>query len=155
MPAYSAIVDATKRNTPQADINLVYGIAKLYDPTSVVREGEYATVANSPNIPERVKGWAQYLQGGGKLTPEVKNQILQEASGRINSYESEYAKAREGYVGIAKARMLNPDFVIPPTGRAPSGSQPMPKQPSNESGGKIRFSGDVRAQADAIISGGR
>ena len=37
-PAYAAVKDAAGRNTPQSDINLVYGIAKLYDPTSVVRD---------------------------------------------------------------------------------------------------------------------
>ena len=84
-PALAAIRDAAKRNTTQSDINIVYGLAKLYDPNSVVREGEYATVANSPNIPERLKGYAQYLQGGGRLTPEVKAQILAEAEGRAKT----------------------------------------------------------------------
>lgn len=37
LPSYKAIEDAAKRMTPQSDINLVYGIAKLYDPESVVR----------------------------------------------------------------------------------------------------------------------
>lgn len=113
LPAYSAIVDATKRNTPQADINLVYGIAKLYDPTSVVREGEYNTVANSPNIPDRIKGYAQYLAGGGKLTPAVKQQILQEATGRINSYEGEYVATRNNYSDIAQRSGADPSLLFP------------------------------------------
>jgi len=101
LPAFTSIVDASKRNTPQSDINLVYGIAKLYDPNSVVREGEYNTVANSPNIPERIKGYAQYLQGGGKLSPQVKAQIVQEATSRISSYENEFTAARKNYSDIA------------------------------------------------------
>jgi hypothetical protein len=101
LPAYTSIVDASKRNTPQADINLVYGIAKLYDPNSVVREGEYNTVANSPNVPERIKGIIQYVSGGGRLTEAVKKQIIAEAQGRINSYEQEYTAARQNYSDIA------------------------------------------------------
>jgi len=111
-PSYSGILDASKRSTPMADINMVYGLAKLYDPNSVVREGEYATVANSPNIPERVKGWAQYLSGGGKLTEQVKRQIVAEAQGRIRSYEAEAAKARDSFSGIVKRNGLNPDNVF-------------------------------------------
>jgi len=113
LPAYTAIVDASKRNTPQADINLVYGIAKLYDPTSVVREGEYNTVANSPNIPERIKGYAQYLAGGGKLTPQVKAQIVQEATGRIGSYENEYVASRNNYSDIAQRSGADPSLLFP------------------------------------------
>lgn len=113
LPAYSSIVDAANRNTPQADINLVYGIAKLYDPGSVVREGEYNTVANSPNIPDRIKGYAQYLAGGGKLTPEVKKQILQEATGRIGSYENEYVASRNNYADIAQRSGADSSLLFP------------------------------------------
>jgi hypothetical protein len=123
-PAYSAIVDASKRNTPQADINLVYGIAKLYDPNSVVREGEYATVANSPAIPERIKGYAQYLAGGGRLTPDVKNQIVAEAKGRIGTYKTEYDNAKRSYEGVAKKRGLSSDQVFTDIGGSAAGGTP-------------------------------
>jgi len=127
-PAYAAIKDATGRNTTQSDINIVYGLAKLYDPTSVVREGEYATVANSPNIPEKVKGYAQYLAGGGRLSPETKKQILAEAQGRIGTYETEAKKAKTSYEGIAKKRGMDPasvfadmgDMTANPTAPAPN-----------------------------------
>lgn len=111
-PSYAGIVDAAKRSSPMSDINIVYGLAKLYDPTSVVREGEYATVANAPNVPERVKGWANYLQGGGKLTEQTKKQILAEAEGRINSYAGEALKARDSYKDIASRNGLNPQNVF-------------------------------------------
>lgn len=111
-PAFAAVKDAAARNTPQSDINIVYAIAKLYDPTSVVREGEYATVANSPNIPERIKGYAQYLQGGGRLSPETKRQLVQEAQGRIQTYKAEVDKARGSYEQIAKRRNIDPGSVF-------------------------------------------
>lgn len=111
-PAYAAIKDAASRNTTQSDINIVYGLAKLYDPTSVVREGEYATVANSPNIPEKVKGYAQYLAGGGRLSPETKKQILAEAEGRIGTYSAEAKKAKGSYEGIATKRGMDPASVF-------------------------------------------
>ena len=132
--AYSSIKDAAGRNTPQADINLVYGIAKIYDPESVVREGEYATVANSPNIPEKIKGYAQYLAGGGRLSPATKQQIVDEATGRIGSFQAEAGKARKSYEGIAKKRGMSPesvfadmgDFVDGVTPAAPSKPAPVP-----------------------------
>ena len=125
-PAFAAIKDATSRNTTQSDINIVYGLAKLYDPTSVVREGEYATVANSPNIPEKVKGYAQYLAGGGRLSPETKKQILAEAQGRIGTYQAEAQKARGSYEGIAKTRGMNPAGVFADMGDMQGGAVAKP-----------------------------
>lgn len=126
-PAFAAIKDATSRNTTQSDINIVYGLAKLYDPTSVVREGEYATVANSPNIPEKVKGYAQYLAGGGRLSPETKKQIMLEATGRIGTYEAEAKKARGSYEGIAKKRGMEPSSVFSDMGDMNQGSPAAPQ----------------------------
>jgi hypothetical protein len=111
-PSYAGIVDAAKRSNPMSDINMVYGLAKLYDPNSVVREGEYATVANAPNIPERIKGMAQYVSGGGKLTDTVKEQILAEAQSRIQSYQNEVGKAKKSYTGIAARVGLNPENIF-------------------------------------------
>lgn len=123
-PAFKAVESAASRNTPQADINLVYGLAKLYDPNSVVREGEYATIANSQSIPEWLKGLAQRLSGGGRLTPETKAQIMTESRARLDSYRSEYDAARDRYASIAAQRGMNPDNVIVPIAvgtQAPSG----------------------------------
>ncbi|MCR6481162.1 hypothetical protein NU688_33740 [Variovorax sp. ZS18.2.2] len=113
LPSFRGIEDAVKRNTPMSDINIVYGIAKLYDPNSVVREGEYSTVANAPGMPERVKGWAQYVAGGGKLTDEVKKQILTEAKSRMGTFDTEYGAARDRYSDIAKRSSADPSLVVP------------------------------------------
>lgn len=103
-PSFQAVKQAATRTGPQADINLIYGIAKLYDPTSVVREGEYATIANSQSIPEKVKSLAQQLAGGGKLTPKTKQDLMKEAASRIGTYETEYQKSKGSYEGVAKQR---------------------------------------------------
>ena len=117
VPAYKAIADASGRDTKQADINLVYGLAKLYDPDSVVREGEYDTIANSQTIPEWLKGTAASLAGsGGRLTPATRAQILTEARGRLKTYESEYTAAKESYSRIATQRGANPENVVVPIG---------------------------------------
>lgn len=113
IPAFKGIEDAIKRDTPQSDINIVYGIAKLYDPTSVVREGEYATVANSPNIPDRIKGYANYLAGGGRLTKKVKDEIYAEARSRMQSFEGEYQGARGDFESIASRSGSDPTRIFP------------------------------------------
>ena len=117
IPAFKAVEDASKRLTPQSDINLIYGIAKLYDPTSVVREGEYATIANSQAIPERIKSLAQQIQGNGKLTPETRAQLMVEARQRIGTLQGEYNGAKSTYEGIANKRQLDTGNVFAPVGQ--------------------------------------
>lgn len=120
-PSFNAIQKAAKINNPQADINLVYGLAKLYDPESVVREGEYATIANSQAIPEWIKGTAQRLMGGGRLTEETKRQILEQANIRIKGLENEYSNAAGAYQGIATGRGAKLNNVITPVGNSGDG----------------------------------
>jgi hypothetical protein len=120
IPAYKAIESAVTRPGAQSEINLIYGLAKLYDPESVVREGEYATIANSQSIPEWVKGQAQRLAGGGKLTDETKRQILTEAQARIGTFKQEYEGAQATYSGIVGRQGLDPLNVFTPVGQAPT-----------------------------------
>lgn len=143
-PIYRGMSEAVTRNSKAADINLVYGLAKIFDPTSVVREGEYATVAKSATIPEYVKGWAQMLQGGGRLTPETRRQIMEEAYGRIGSYQTQFKSDAEMYNGIVQRRKMNPADVIPNFGEfKPHTSVTMKKsgnapQPTGQTGaGKV------------------
>lgn len=133
IPAYQAIVKASQSNNPQADINLIYGLAKLYDPDSVVREGEYGTIANSQAIPERIKSLAQWLAGGGRLTDETKKQIREQAEIRIGAYRSEVDGARQGYEEIARRNGLTPENVFVPIGQQVGAPSPTPA-----SGGAVR-----------------
>jgi hypothetical protein len=133
IPAYQAVIKAAKINNPQADINLVYGLAKLYDPASVVREGEYSTIANSQAIPEWIKGMAQRLVGGGRLTDATKKQIVEQASIRLNSYQSEVDGARRGYDEIARRGGLDPQNVfVPIGGQINGGTSPAPTGAGND-----------------------
>jgi len=133
IPAYQAVVKAAKVNNPQADINLVYGLAKLYDPDSVVREGEYATIANSQAIPEWIKGMAQRLAGGGRLTDATKKQIIEQAGIRLGSYQSEVDGARQGYDDIARRGGLDPQNVfVPIGGQINGGTSPAPAGAGND-----------------------
>lgn len=111
-PAYKNILDASKRDNTQADINIVYGLAKLYDPDSVVREGEYATIANSQAIPEKIKGFANYLMGGGRLTAETRKQLIAEATSRHNILRQGYEQSSKQYRDLASKSGLSQDSVI-------------------------------------------
>ncbi|WP_017758041.1 hypothetical protein [Pseudacidovorax intermedius] len=146
LPSYNVIQEASKRNTPQSDINIVYAVAKLYDPDSVVREGEYATIANSQSIPERVKSAAQMLQGQGRLTPETKAQLIQEANTRMGFYEQSLMNARSQYEDVARRSGGDPTLVVPNNFKpAVSAQSPAPAKGSFEEG-KAKDAAAMRAE---------
>lgn len=113
-PIYKSMVETAGRNTRASDLNLVYGLGKIMDPTSVVREGEMVMVKNTASLPDWLVGAANALNGGAALQPETRKAIMTEAFGRMKGYSDEFEKNTGQYKGIAQRFNMNPDDVIPP-----------------------------------------
>ena len=112
IPAQKSAQEAIARDTPQADMNLIYATAKIFDPTSVVREGEYATVNASQSPVERMQGMLSYLMGGGRLTANTRRQLLDEINSRGAAAKTQYDAARKSYGDIAQKRGADPALVF-------------------------------------------
>ncbi len=67
------------------DVNLVFAIAQAFDPGSVVRPGEYETIANAQGFDELIRGAANAVQGGNRLTDKVRQELLKVAKQRLAS----------------------------------------------------------------------
>jgi len=87
-----------------ADMALVYEFMRSLDPTSVVRETEYATAAQSGNVFQGV--WAKFnglfKAKGGKLPENVKEEFQNLINIKYDTLESDYEKLRS-----EKARLIN------------------------------------------------
>lgn len=112
-PIYRSMVDAAGRDSKASDLNLVYGLGKIMDPGSVVREGEMVMVKNSAGLPEWFLGAVNALNGGAALTPETRTAIMREAHGRMQSYKGLFDQDASMYRGIAKRSRMNEEDVIP------------------------------------------
>ncbi len=110
---------ATNRSKPEgeadptADMSLIFGYMKMLDPTSTVREGEYATAAQAGGIPAKVWNLYNNAVGGGKLTNAVRKQFYEQAQ---KIYKREYKSAlatRDRYRSTAQQYPgLNPARAI-------------------------------------------
>ncbi len=82
-----------KMKTGPASIAMVFKFMKALDPTSVVREGEFATAANSGGIPESVMNYYNRLMQGDILPEKAKREFLttskQLANNAIDSSKAE------------------------------------------------------------------
>jgi len=83
-----SIVQASKGKTGASDIALVFNYMKLLDPTSVVREGEFATAKNAPGVPSAIRGTFNYLRGGGILDEQARMQMVKEAVKQLAPYQT-------------------------------------------------------------------
>lgn len=82
-------------NSGAGDIALVYAYMKMLDPTSVVREGEFATAQNSGSIPEFVMAQYNKALKGEMLTPSIRDGFRKQA-------KALYANAAKGEEVIRK-----------------------------------------------------
>lgn len=113
-PVYKSMTEAAGRDTRAADVNLIYGLAKIMDPGSVVRESEMTVAQAVATLPQQLKATIEsQLSSTGRLTPEVREAIMQEAHGRMGAYSTEFGQVTDMFRGIAKRRRILEEDVIP------------------------------------------
>jgi hypothetical protein len=111
-PIYRSMADAAGRNTKAADLNMVYGLGKIMDPGSVVREGEIQMANNAQGWQEKLNGMVAQINGQGGLTPEGRQALMAEAHSRMQSYKMMYDQDAQRYRGIAQRNRANPEDVV-------------------------------------------
>jgi hypothetical protein len=125
---YNSMLTSAASDTASSDLDLVYGLAKVMDPGSVVREGEFETVRKSQAIPEQVKGyWRFLLEGKGKLPPQARKEMLGVARNRLDAYRGEATKATDRYRGLSQQQGIDPSLVVRDFPEVPEYNLP-PKQ---------------------------
>lgn len=95
----------------QGDVGLVYALAKIYDPTSVVREGEFATMARQGGYGEQMRSWVLQAQGRG-FSPAIRDQIMTEIRNGLASQGTQRDQTRTRYIGLAERSGIDPSLVI-------------------------------------------
>ena len=99
-------------NTGAGDMSLLYSYVRLLDPTSVVRESEFATAAASGSFGERVQGAMQRIISGQRLPPDLRNDFLREADNLYKAQLDGAKRIQQNYTDIAKRMNLDPRNVI-------------------------------------------
>jgi ribosomal protein S20 len=95
-----------------SDIGIVYSYMKMLDPTSVVRETEYATAENAGGVGEKLYGLYNKVLAGERLTPELRRQFIEGAAKLYEGAADEYQGRRSQFEGVAKAGSMDPERVL-------------------------------------------
>jgi len=110
--AYNKIIGAAKSGSAAGDIGLVYGFMRMQDPTSTVREGEFATAQNAGGIPERIRAMYNKAVNGERLDPVVRKDFVTQAEKIHGQSYADYLKTKEMYSGIATRGGMDPRNVV-------------------------------------------
>lgn len=111
------------------DIALVYSFMKMLDPTSVVRETEFATAETAGGVPERI--WQLYnrVRAGERLPDEVRDGFLQQGARQFDGIARNQVEVEQRFRNLATANGLNPDRTVPDVfGRLPRPQMDQPFQ---------------------------
>lgn len=109
--AQEAAIRAGKPPSAANDIALVFNFMKILDPTSVVREGEYATAKNTAGVDARILNAYNAALDGTFLRPEQRRNYLRTANIAYKQARDAYNQRAEQYRGYARDYGVNPDNV--------------------------------------------
>lgn len=111
-PVLLSAREAAKDTSGASDLNLIYALGKVLDPNSVVREGELQLAAGTGSLGDRLKGYYKSAINGGKLPPEVKQDLLNQIESRTFSQRKQYEAAKTKYTEIAKKNQIDPNDLF-------------------------------------------
>ena len=113
-----------------ADLDFVYGLAKILDPTSVVRESEAGMVIDSQGIGPALLGQLNKLMSGEQaMLPEIRQKLFAVAYRRARELEQQAQKERGHFSGVAKANQFEPDTYLQQIPAMPEFADPTQAQP--------------------------
>lgn len=121
---YSAL---QTKPTPEGDQSLIVSFARMLDPNSVVREGEFVVAASNEAAFTRFLNTVKREFGvdeAGRLSPQGRDRLREEMRNLVvNRFKRPYDQTRQMYEGYARASGVEPELVVgqPPELAFPSG----------------------------------
>lgn len=124
----------TAPDTAAGDMSKIFGFMKILDPSSTVREGEYASAENARGVPDTVRAQYNKVMSGQRLTPSQRTQFTQAAGDLVGSQKQQFEGQKKFFENIAVKNKIAPESVIydPYEGLNLQTTPPKaPKQPVN------------------------
>lgn len=126
--AFNMIESAYKRPSPANDLAMATKYMKILDPTSVVRESEFALAVNATGLLDKVQNYAASIIEGKKLNPTQRKDFYESAKAINDAFQAERQKVDEQYSEMATGYGLNPKNVIPSLrSKKPDAGKPTPQ----------------------------
>lgn len=110
--AFGRIVASANKPSGAGDIALITSYMKVLDPTSSVREGEFATAQNSGSVDQKVVALYNQMLTGKRLTPEQRADFVSKAKDLYSESAKKQLSTQDRYKKLSTVYKLNPDDVV-------------------------------------------
>lgn len=113
-PLFTGLKESAARDNRASDLSLIYGFAKMADPGSAVRGEEMTMVQAISTLPEQIRATVMsQISGTGRLSPDVREALMQEMSGKAMAFQSAYQNNENMYRDLATRGSMEPNDVLP------------------------------------------
>jgi len=117
---YKQFTENIKVGTPQADISMIYNLAKMLDPDSVVREGEMLIWKKSGGPFDQLQGlYDKVVADNAAITPKVRANLADMAERVMGATHGAYREEAERYGELADAYGIPREKIVPKIGDLP------------------------------------
>lgn len=96
-----------------SDQSLITAVAKMYDPTSSVMQGEKESYMTGAGLSDQMKAYFTSLLGQGVLGPEIRRGLIDAAQSRYEEQSALQQGRRDTYSKAAMENNADPGFVAP------------------------------------------
>jgi hypothetical protein len=121
--AFSRIQAVTQDPSPAGDIALIFNFMKVLDPTSVVKENEFATAANAGGVPARIRARYNRTINGKRLSQEIRQDIINQSANLFNKSNDSHKKSISEFSRLARGFGVPEDLAIIDIGQSQQDQQ--------------------------------
>jgi hypothetical protein len=111
--AYGRVMASVNDPSPAGDLALIFNFMKVLDPGSTVREGEFATAANSGGVDDRVRALYNNVTEGTRLAPTQRDDFANRATQLYSNAEQQYKGIADQYSAFASQSGYDPATMMP------------------------------------------
>lgn len=109
---FQKVKEAANDRSGPGDLALIFGYMKTIDPTSTVREGEFANAENSGGIPAKLMNIYNKAINGERLSDAQRTDFIKSAANQLNAHLSGQKLIDQKYSKLASQYKLNQHNII-------------------------------------------
>lgn len=111
--ALAPVFTSLKQQSPLGDLMALYGIVKLFDPGSVVKEGEIKLAQSATSLPQKVRLLWENTARGRKIPPEYRTQIEGMVEELVSQRKKQLAPVQREFGASARRFGVDSSAVAP------------------------------------------
>jgi hypothetical protein len=109
--SYNRILALSTDPSAAGDIGIIFSYMKILDPTSVIRESEFATAANAASVPDSIRNMYNKALTGERISWN-RDDFIKQAYNMYKAKEANQKQIINKYTNIANRWGMNPQDVI-------------------------------------------